>query len=202
MPRVLDLEAETTAAQSQMYELEQVQAASQVKQPDLFEVAAEWNDGADRGAEDGTRGRTFMNLVPERQSNLSVLRGEQDGANKLSYSAWARAAKDHFKGRGTHGRWLVGILDWPVRVGDVQITNEVLVKLGVPKDTMKQLEHAVYMFMKNYTAGHAKEVIQHGVQNGIDAWRKLYRNQLPLAEDKRNLIMTEFMRLKEPAQTP
>ena len=43
------------------------------------------------------------------------------------------------------------------------------------------------------------DVIQHGVHNGIDAWRKPYRDQLPLAEDKRNLIMTEFMRLKEPA---
>ena len=53
--------------------------------------------------------------------------------------------------------------------------------------------------MKNFTAGHAKEVIQHGVRNGIDAWRKLFRDQLPLAEDKRNIIMTEFMRLKEPA---
>ena len=55
----------------------------------------------------------------------------------------------------------------------------------------------IYMFMKNSTAGHAKEVIQHGVNNGMDAWRKLFRDQFPLAEDKRNIIMTEFMRLKE-----
>ena len=61
------------------------------------------------------------------------------------------------------------------------------------------MEHALYMFMKNFTAGHAKEVIQHGVHNGIDAWRNFCRDQLPLAEDKRNIIMTECMRLKEPA---
>ena len=71
--------------------------------------------------------------------------------------------------------------------------------MGIPASMIKQIEHAVYMFMKNYTVGHAKDVIQHGVHNGIDAWRKLYRDQLPLADDKRNLIVTEFMRLKEPA---
>ena len=38
-----------------------------------------------------------------------------------------------------------------------------------------------------------------GVHNGVDAWRKLYRDQLPLAEDKRNLLMPEFMSIKRPA---
>ena len=61
------------------------------------------------------------------------------------------------------------------------------------------MEHAIYMYMKHYTAGRAEDVIEHGVHNGVDAWRKLYRDQLPLAEDKRNLLMTEFMSLKEPA---
>ena len=141
----------------------------------------------------------IMSLVPERQVNLSILCGEQDSANKMLYTEWSRDAKDHIKTRGAQRRVLVNILDWAERMGDVTITNDALGKLGVPANIISQMEHALYMLMKDCTAGHAKEVIQHGVQNGVDARRKLYRDQLPLAEDKRNLIMTEFIRLKEPA---
>ena len=55
------------------------------------------------------------------------------------------------------------------------------------------------MFMKNHIAVHATDVIQHGVFNGVHAWRNFYRDQLPLADDKRDLAMAECMRLKEPA---
>ena len=78
-------------------------------------------------------------------------------------------------------------MEFAERLSDTPATEEVLQKLGLDEDTVKVLEHALYMFMKNFTAGHAKEVIQHGVCNGIDAWRKLYRDQLPLADDKRNI---------------
>ena len=61
------------------------------------------------------------------------------------------------------------------------------------------LLHELYIFLKNFTEGHANEVIQHGVKNGLDAWGKLMRDQMPLAEDKRNILMTEFMRLRSPA---
>ncbi len=54
------------------------------------------------------------------------------------------------------------------------------------------------MFIKNITEGHAKDVVQHGAANGIDALRTLFRDQLPLADDKRNVLMTESMELKEP----
>ena len=47
-----------------------------------------------------------------------------------------------------------------------------------------------------YIAGHVNDVTKNGAHNGFDAWRKLMRAQLPLAEDKRNILMTEFMSLK------
>ena len=97
-----------------------------------------------------------MNLVPERQINQSTLRGEQDSSNKISYAEWSRDAKDHMKTRGAVGRVLVSILEWAERMGDVTITNDALNKLGVAENVIRQMEHAVYMFMKNYTAGHGK----------------------------------------------
>ena len=101
-------------------------------------------------------------LVPERQVNLMILRGKQDGTNKISYSEWARDVKDRTKSKGTQGQRLVGILEWSERLGDVPIIDEALSRLGVPADTMMHMARATCMFMKNYTPGHAKDVIQHG----------------------------------------
>ena len=139
------------------------------------------------------------NLPPERQMNLFILRGEQDSTNMMSYSERARDTKDHIKDRGAKGRKHVSILEWSEQMGNVQITDGALAKFGVQTVALKQMEHVVYMCMKNYTAGHAKEVIQYGVCNGVDAWRKFFRDQLQLAECKRSFIVMEFVRPKERA---
>ena len=78
-------------------------------------------------------------MVPERQINLSILRGEQDSQNKISYSEWSRDSKDHIKNRGMQGRVLVSILGWCERMGDTQITDDALGKLNVPMDTIKYM---------------------------------------------------------------
>ena len=70
--------------------------------------------------------------------------------------------------------------------------------MGLPEAMIQNLEHALYLYVKNYTAGHAKDAITHGMANGVDAWRKLIRDQLPLGEDKRGILMTEFMSFKAP----
>ena len=73
--------------------------------------------------------------------------------------------------------------------GEVPITNEALKKLGVPEDTMRQMEHAVYMYM-NYAAGHGKDVIQHGVINGVDASfpRDAWDHLIPQTNTTLNLL--------------
>ena len=56
---------------------------------------------------------------------------------------------------------MVSVMEFTERLGDTQVTEEVLIKLGIADDTMKQLEHALYMYLRNFTAGRAKEVILH-----------------------------------------
>lgn len=82
-------------------------------------------------------------------------------------------------------------MEWAERLGDTQVTEDVPSKLGIQEGTTKNIEPAMSTFMKNFTAGHTKEVIQHGVDNGIDAWGKLFGDQLPVADYKRNILMTE-----------
>ena len=38
--------------------------------------------------------------------------------------------------------------------------------------SMKNLTHSLYMFMKNDTEGHAKDLIQHGAENGVGCLEK------------------------------
>lgn len=83
--------------------------------------------------------------------------------------------------------------------GESPVTETVLTKVGVDEDTGKQLEHGLYMVLKKFTVGQSNDVIQRGIHNGIDAWRNLSRDhELPLADDKRNILVTECMKLKEP----
>ncbi len=51
---------------------------------------------------------------------------------------------------------MVSVTEFAERLGGTPVTEEVLIKLGIAEDTIKQLEHALYMYMKNFIAGHAK----------------------------------------------
>lgn len=175
-----------------------------LQQPEMSPVTIDWisNHNDEDDDNDDTKGRyksQFWNLVPERQVNFKVLRGEQDSRNNISYSERSRDAKDHIKNKGSTGRLLVGTMDWAESLKDVPATDAALLKLGVPESIMKTFAHSLYMFMDNYSEGHANDLIQHGVENGVGEWRRFMRDQLPLAEDKRNILMTEFTKLEEQA---
>ena len=115
----------------------------------------------------------------------------------IIYIVWNRDAKDYIKARDRSGRLLVSVIEFAEGLGDTPVTDSVLVRVGLDEDVVKQLEYGFYMFINNYIAGHVKEVVQHGVDNDIDVWRKLYKDQLSLVDGKRNIFMTEFMKLDE-----
>lgn len=48
----------------------------------------------------------------------------------------------------------------------------------------------------NWIGGIAKGLVKHGVDNGLDAWRKLYHKYVLLAGDLQNLSIQESMSLK------
>ena len=69
----------------------------------------EGDDATECDKEKGGKG-TRLELVPERQMYLKVLRGEQDTTNKIPYAEWTRDAKDHITGRGSKGRIRVELM--------------------------------------------------------------------------------------------
>ena len=76
MPRSLNFEAATDATQESQAEQEKVRAASQIKQPELTRIEQIWPEETEEADDNGGRHRaTNWNLVPERQTNLAILRG-------------------------------------------------------------------------------------------------------------------------------
>ena len=58
------------------------------------------------------------------------------------------------------------------------------------------------LLMGNWTAGLVEEAITYNVKNGLDAWRKLYHNQLPEIENQKQLSMNEFHSLVKATTVP
>ena len=80
-------------------------------------------------------------------------------------------------------------MEWAERLKHVSVIDAALRAIGLPRRVIRRMEHSLYVFMKNYTSGHAKAMIKNGVLNGFDAWRKLVKDQMPLAEDMRNILI-------------
>ena len=55
---------------------------------------------------------------------------------------------------------------------------------------------AVQAALLNWTEGAAHGLVEHGCDNGFDAWRRLCNRCIPGAEDLHNLLVAELMTLK------
>ena len=59
-----------------------------------------------------------------------------------------------------------------------------------------EFNRAIHASLKNWTEGEAKRVIKYEVNGGIDAWRKLYIEYIPLAQTRQDIILSEILELK------
>lgn len=57
---------------------------------------------------------------------------------------------------------------------------------------MAQYTRAVSTALSNYTAGLARGMVEYGVENGIDAWRRFYHHNMPLADDLQQSLIQEL----------
>lgn len=56
--------------------------------------------------------------------------------------------------------------------------------------------------MQNWIDGGAEQVITYNVHNGLDAWRKLYHDQLPAIAHQKEMLMNEFNELSKAHNLP
>ena len=97
----------------------------------------------------------------------------------MSYTKWSRQIRDFIKFKCVDGMELSKAMDWALAQGRIQSLDDAKVfpqHLGYNgNNALKQL----MLFMQNWTDGSAEQTITYNVHNGLDAWRKLYHDQLP-----------------------
>ncbi len=57
--------------------------------------------------------------------------------------------------------------------------------------------HQLKLLIQNWTDGDADTVVAYNVLNGLDAWRKLYHNELPNVDHQIRQLTDEFTALKK-----
>ena len=97
-------------------------------------------------------------------------RGEKVGVRHVR-GRRAAVQRGVASGRGRKGRVLVELIKWAETTKDTTITDrgvqEVKTGTKISGDAIKMLNHELCIFLKNFAERHAKEVIQHGVKNGV-----------------------------------
>ena len=79
------------------------------------------------------------------------------------------------QGECMHGKPIVGLMEWAERLKHVPLTDTALHAIGLPKTIANKMAHNLYVFIKNYTEGHAREVVQYGAENGFDGRHEAHR---------------------------
>ena len=80
--------------------------------------------------------------------------------------------------------------------GDDKFSNIHLETLADVYPKAYEYARAVQAALLNWTEGAAHGLVEHGCDNGLDAWRRLCNRYIPGAEDLQNLFMEELMILK------
>ena len=150
------------------------------------------NDRTGNGGED-RRSREFQ-LVNPRNINIAQFIGKQFNTNP--YMPFNNGIRNFIMTQGQDGEELLEILNHVETYGGEKFTNKYLHNLSKQKPKAYEYSRAIMAALMNWTGGIAKGLIKHGVDNGLDAWRKLYHKYVPLAEDLHNILIQELMGLK------
>ena len=145
------------------------------------------NGGEDR------KGKEFQ-LVNHRNLNIVQFTGKQFSSNP--YMPFNNAIRDLILTQEQDGEELIEILELVESFGGEKIINNYLDNLFKLRPKVYEYSRAVKAALMNWIGGVAKGLVKHGVEHGLDAWRKLYHKYVLLAEDLQNLLIQDFMSLK------
>ena len=95
---------------------------------------------------------------------------------------------------------LFRILDKTEALGSTKLINEQLNNMIARYLKTAEYDIAVKSALLNWITGTANSTVRHSVNNGFDAWRKLYNRYEPLAQDLQNIFICEFMSIKPVAE--
>ena len=161
--------------------------------------------GGDDGVDSGTsatvraggraddRGREFS-LVKSSIIIIQIVSGKNLNSNP--YLPFNKSLKSLICNQGADGEQLLDILEGVEKYGATKFDNIKLQILLQTYPKAAEYNRAIVSLLLNYITSLAKGMVEHGVENGFDAWRRLYNHYIPLAEDLKKDINAGIIRLK------
>ena len=107
-----------------------------------------------------------------------------------------KAIKRLIFAQGADAEILLRVLDKFEVLGPNKYINEQLQAAIAKNPKVAEFDTVIKAALFNWTTGTAHSITQHGVNNGFDAWRKLYNRYVFLAQDLQNIFICEFMFIK------
>ena len=147
------------------------------------------------GNDDGDdRKRREFPLVKAYNINIAVF--TSFNLNNNPYIPFNEVIRKLILTQGGDGEELLGILDYVETYGDDKFTNAHLKALPDVYPRAYEYARAVNAALLNWTGGAVEGLVEHGCENGMDAWRRRYSRYIPGAEDLQHLLVEELMLLK------
>lgn len=94
--------------------------------------------------------------------------------------------------QGEDGELLLDLLATIEKMGAITFINILLKDMVQHIRKVGQYNRAVLAALLNYTYGIARGMVEYGVENGFDAWRRLYHHYMPLADDLQQWLIQEL----------
>lgn len=151
------------------------------------------NGSRDDGKDNSYDSNEFT-LVNSRNIEMKKFTGEQ--SCKLTYLEFNDSQREPVGIKGRHGIILNKLLTWAEEQGDNTIIDTLLEKCETAVPKILEYNRAIHASLKNWTDGEAKRFIKYEVTGGLDAWRKLYIEYIPLAQTRPDFILSEILELK------
>ena len=154
--------------------------------------ASSGNQGGER--EDIPTGSGEFTLVNSR--NIGVKKFSGEPGCKVSCMNVNENQRDLVSIKGKHGDIWNEILTWAERRSDKTRTRKYLDQSEVAMPLFWKHYRVVHAASKNWTESGANKLVKCGANGGIDAWRRLCAEYIPLSQTKKDIIFSEILETK------
>ena len=146
------------------------------------------------GAGEDRDDKTEFQLVNSR--NIEIAKFAWSLGCKIIYIFFNNNMRGYIAIKGKDGETLNKLLIAAEKQGDNPITEELLKSISKRVPKIWQFNRAVHSAFKNWIAGEAKKFITYGLNGGLDVWRRLYGEYLPMDQTKQDIILTGLISLQ------
>lgn len=139
----------------------------------------------------GRNGRRYEFMFV-KASNITVAAFVAINLNTNPHLQFYKSMRRLIYSQGEDGECVLNMPTEIEKTGSITFTNEQLTEEIRQCLEVAQFNRAILAALLSYTTGIARGMVEHGVENGLGAWRRLYYHYVSLADDLRQLLIHEF----------